>query len=851
MSASLSDQFCNRFHIGKVQRKPLRNDITRLLVRAEKLPKDDASKPVVAEIKRAWAEIFAKARTNEARQISVNTAKTIYDTELPKVIQLEAKMTATTVKTKTATKEDTARAAALAKSLDELAKAIDVAFTPEKARPSVMMPEALTRFALSGQVESIRLQIRSSIVTEKLNASFTTEIDAVKAELDKARKFADDTRASVAVHEKLVEEGYEVLKKLNKSLGADALKSPLGQKLQALQSALHPEMLLLNASEIENLADSLQSEIDGLGNIDDYSDAAATQIRRQGRADGYVELFDDTVNAPMEALRVLTEALDPEAYRQLNVEVADMRAKLAKPTPKNKELDAKAEAAAMLKKITAASDAARDNAKRLQKAVMDLRQQLDSAIQSVASTKTAVVFAADWKQINAMMESISRLMPQQSDLTGQTLANLAAAEPLTKTVLELVRDISAGKDALAGFDKQLAELEKKTAEVDKNDPWPDYFPDEWKKYTAALEKFKKDLPATKATVAAAALTKLRKEFDDNLLKAKTLGDFITHDVVPVWQAKYQLFMPLLLQGADIPTPSAQQVPMDAISDELRKKPPNRANLEKSLKELNDAFKGLESPDDLMTAATKSHAAAKADAKQQKEASKALRKPLQDRLSELKQQFSHVEALVSEQNGDKNPVKQLERRLEQADAEIDAVDAKNSAETVGKATKTLERIAGRIDLVVEHPEGEAGRKRKEIPALYDALRKARADGSTALDALKLKVDGYRPDGKANKKMRDGARALGKRIEDFRDSYAKPRGILRHLIGTLTDDDQPEQARRKAREAALGALGDMQRGLQSHPMTRLLMEAPDAAVKMVPRRLLSCLDRLYFTILTCVE
>ena len=40
-SIGFKDKFCNRFHIGKVQRKPLREEVSNLRARAMRLPQAD------------------------------------------------------------------------------------------------------------------------------------------------------------------------------------------------------------------------------------------------------------------------------------------------------------------------------------------------------------------------------------------------------------------------------------------------------------------------------------------------------------------------------------------------------------------------------------------------------------------------------------------------------------------------------------------------------------------------------------------------------------------------------------------------------------------------------------------
>ena len=203
MSVTLSDRFCNTFHIGKVQRKPMRQEVTALRTRALKLPKSDAAQQVMTQLNTARDTIYGKARSNTERQTSVDTAQRICRTVLPDLEKLEAKkrqLEPATFKTKTATKEDQARAKLLLKTLDEVAKSIETSFVPTKGKPQVLMPEALSRFTLNGQAERIRLQITGSIVTEARNTELDGEIDDLRGTIKEAADYITEQQSCYRCH---------------------------------------------------------------------------------------------------------------------------------------------------------------------------------------------------------------------------------------------------------------------------------------------------------------------------------------------------------------------------------------------------------------------------------------------------------------------------------------------------------------------------------------------------------------------------------------------------------------------------------------------------------------------------
>ena len=849
MSTSLSDRFCNTFHIGKVKRKPMRQEVTALRAQALKLPKSDKAKEMIGRLDTARDTIYAKVRTNQKRQESVDAARDICNEVRPKIKELEQQqrqLEPVTFKTKTATKEDQARAKLLLNTLDEVVKTIVTTFTATTGKPQVLMPEAMSRFALNGQAERIRLQVNSSIVTEARKTEIDGEIEGLRTAITEAADYITEQRNAVADYTYVLDRGNKVLEEVEDYMGEEVARTPLALKLAQLKAAMYPEGGLLNPPGIERLADAALQEIDAAKYAEDYAEKAGEAITQGDDCKAAMKLFDDQVNGPLETFRQLAEPMGDSRYQAFAIEAGRTHAMLSKPQDPAQDADALAKD--LVRRIAAAGNDVANTAKTLRGDVDELRRQLDDAIRAVRDTRDMAVFKADWKQIDAAMESIARMMPpgqltkDSPGLTGETLANLAAAWPLTRTVLTLAQGIATDRGAIGDFDARLASLKQAIKDADgKGKPFPTYFPKEWKTVGDDLAKLEKGLPTTKAKAASTALDKIKTSFEAKLQEATALGDYIENDVKPVQREKFDIYLGVMLGGYEPPMPNAPQVALNALADELDKTPPTRATVEKLLGELQTAFKDIKNGRDLLVVAEDTHQQKKQEEKDRKQRDKDTRKPLEERLYSLKMQLEEATAAVKVADGDTNAIDQLQRMREQAEAEIEALD-------VAKATKTMDRMQQRIDLVLAHPEGEARRRSKELPDLYNEWRAARSEAAANLVELKKTIDEYDP---GDEQVAKSVRRLGRRVDAYRTTFAKGRSLLRPYLGALSDATRPEQERRQAREDALAGISDLQRGLQAHPLTELLATSPIPAARAVPRRLYGGLDRLRYTILTCVE
>ncbi len=864
MSGSFSDSFANTFHIGKVQRKPLRNEISTLRSRAAKLTKSKDQQDVMAGLEEARKVIDKKAKTNADRQTSVQITENMLSTLRPKIADLESKApkrTDITVKTKAPTKEDLARAKALEQEVAKVKKDIDTQFAGTPDKPSVDMQTApetadYSRMALQGQADRIGLTIKGSIVDTTVDATIRGEIAELRERMKEAAEFADEARAHVAEYGKIIDEGRGLLTQLGKKMGGKAVQTPLSVKMEKLNAVLHPEGGLLNPSGMRAAAQDLQNEIDGITDLDAYAGTTGQQVDQKTNGAAAQAIFDKKlIDTKLEELRLLAEPLDSPAYRTLLSRTLDTRVRIGKLEPNY--LDPVALADAILRDIAVERTALEQQLAGLYDQVNTKLGAVQTKISLLETTKTVPalaldkkqlpVFQADWKEITAMMGSITQMMPAKAAdaLVGQGMANLTSVKPLIETVEKLVDALAKKNDpneaeTVTGVDTRLDALKQAWKDAGgSGKPLPKYYKDDFKKLGDEYDKLMKALPTAKAKAIADGVKKFEDALNPKLTLANELDDFIENTVRPDMQGKYLMYNLAAMNGG-IGSPNAIGNALDALSAELEKLPPDKAKLTTLMGAVDTLFQGIDSAQALIDAANSTHAEEKQKKADKKAAEKQTKAPLRDRLRGLKDQFDDASREVKDAKGDTNLLKQIERMLDQAEVEVEAAKEK-------EATRSMDRIQDHIDLVLANPKGEVARRRKELPDLYNNWRKIRDTAAGNLDTVKATVLSYQPDEATRKKVEK----LGRRMDAYRKMFAKGHGQLRHLIGTLSDDTQPDQARRDAREQALGAVADLQRGLQSHPLSALLAKSPIPAARAVPGRLLAGLDRLYFTILTCVE
>jgi hypothetical protein len=862
MSGRLSDTFANTFHITKVARKPLRVEISSLVGRVGNLAKDKEQQAVMERLRAARTMIDKTAKTNDARAASVQAAENLLKPLRTEIAALEKKKTQSAdeiiSKVEAPTKEDLARAKLLEQEVAKVKLEIQAVFTFDDKKPGVeIQDQPLTRPALLGQAERIALQIRSSRVDDKAQDSINVEIGHLRKALQEADKFIEDARSVVALCDPLMADADEQLLELNKRMGPKTVKSPLSMKRTALYGALHSDGGMIDPAAIQVLVNDLLQELALTGDLDDYALKSGQVIDQEAKGPAAQKIFDDKgLDEKLAELQPLAVLLDSSDYLALLSKKTDTKIRIGK--LEANYLDPATLADGLLKEIADAKIKLETQLAALFTQVNGKLAGVRTKIQSLEKTKTAPtlkldkkqqsVFQADWKAITATMDSIGTMMPASAPVATdrQGIANLTSIKPLIESVETLVdavtkKNDSAGPDAavFAGAGKRLAELQKNWKSAGgKKKPLPKYYPDDFKKLSDEYAKFIKILPTAKASDIADGLQKFESAFNPKLKTAKELDDFIEGTLRPTMRNYF------ILYSVPLPTPKTPNVfgdALDALSAEMAKLPPDKGKLTTLMTAVQSVFGRIKTVEALMVAADASFKLEAPKKAAKKEADKKIKDPLRERLHGLKNQFADAEGAVSAAHGDKNVLKQIERMLEQANLEVDAIKEK-------EATRSMDRIQNHIDLVLANPKGEVARRRRELPDLYNGWRKICETAGGNLASVKAVVLSYQPtDANAQAKVQD----LGKRIDAYGSVFSGSSNGLRPLIGALSDDQQPDQARRNAREEALGIVSDLQRRLQAHPLSALLAASPIPAARAVPGRLLAGLDRLYFTILTSVE
>jgi hypothetical protein len=846
-SVGFSDKFSNRFHIGKVQRKPLRQEVSDLRARAKRLPQTEEMRGLMTQLDSARDIIYGKVKTNEARQDSVDKTNAILKVVKPKLKDIEEQapeVTGFQVSGRKASKEDEARAKDLLQKVELLKNDVTALF--QQSGTNVLMPQNLGRMDLLGQVEQVKLHVGQTIVTSKRATVLQNELDLAREALDHAREYVEESRSELEEYETDIEAGRAMLTQLTSLKLGKVTETPLSQKLEALNRAVHPESNLINPDGIEKLAREVTAEMI-LAKKDPAAYMRGSSVGSKKEKDIATSLaaFNSAVGQRLEELRLRSEALGGEDHLAPMAAADKARITISKPT--GAVPDGAQTAQPILTLIDTANKALVTKTNTLRKSVQDMYAEVEKAIAGVKDTQSVKVYAADWRGIDGLLNTVGGLLPPKTGtLDAGMMERLGTVAPLVKTLEAQAKALASDKATVGDFDGNLAALKKDFATSGGSDALPTHFPKEWKDMQEALAKLEKNVGVAKAKDSAAALKKLQTDFDTKAKAAEDLANYIATDIKPDQDRHWNIYVVAQLSESDIPMPNTQGLALNALATELEKTPPDKAKLGTLKAALDKAFENISSPQDLTQAALASHSEEKTKAKTAKQLTGNLQKPLKDRLYALKMQFEEAEAAVKTAKGDQNQLDQIDRMMEKAKAEIDAVTS--SKPDTKAAETTLDRIQRHLDLVLAHPEGEVNRHRGELPGLYDEYRKIRSEASEQLKALDGMIAQYvAPDDDTKSKVAK----LRKQFEAYRTAFAKGHNNFAPFIGALTDDERPDGERRKAREAGLAAIAELERGLMSHPLTRLLAESPMPGVKGVPRRLLGALDRLNFTILTCVE
>jgi hypothetical protein len=476
---------------------------------------------------------------------------------------------------------------------------------------------------------------------------------------------------------------------------------------------------------------------------------------------------------------------------------------------------------------------------------------LTTTLDNIADTKGKAFFAADWIAIDALHNTIEGLMPKQgARLDPETIGLLGSVEPLIEKLKAQAEALDPAKSK-AGEDKfDLAKAAIEKVLVKKDSPartLKKHNPKTWAELDEGFTKIDKSVGTVRFADAVKSIEDFKKsKFDPAIKTAKELSPVINsaRKVYDKWNGLY-VDAQMLASEDGLPTPNTQNKTLKALHSELKKLPPEKAKLEKLKTDVEAAFKDIKTVSDLTRALVESNKTEKANAETEKTNAKANRDPVQDRYYEMEMQFKEAKALVEQANGDPNAIKSLERLMDQAKSEIKAITG--DKKTTVKPEATLNRIQQRIDLMIAHPEGEAIRRLGELPGLYKEFRQTRVDCEGHLGGV-MKLIGEFIAQEGNEK---GVEDLLDRITEYTVRFTRNGDTFGHHVDALVDVKRPDGERRKAREAILAGIGELQRGISGHPISLLLAQSPIAGAKGVPHRLMAVMDRLNFTVLTSVE
>jgi hypothetical protein len=860
------DKFCNKFNIGKVPRKPMREEVTSLRARALKLPQTNPEvKGVVVQLNDAKEIIFGKVKTNQERESSVQMTRNIVDRVKPELERLEKNKPVPVtyeVGGKKASKEDIQRAKDMLGLLTPLQQSVEEMFAPSQNAPAVLMPPNLGRLDLLGEIETVRLHISQGIVDEARAKELSKEIGSVQRRIREAKKAIDDSRDLIGTYDQQGVDADPTLQAVARQLETLArdpangkvplpADTPLALALFALRKAAHPEMGMINPAGLKAASDLAAKEVNAAkADPAAYAKKCCTGARQQNVAAQAVEKFDAILNGPLAQLYEHASAMGTTDHSAISAEVGIARSKIAaskSPVPPLLPMITDP----LLEKINSAVERLKNDSEALRKRVTDAHTALTTTLDGIADTKGKKFFAADWVAIDALRNTIEGMIPvQNAPLNQDTLGALSAVEPLIaklKTTAEAIHP-SKSKAAEDIFDLAKAAIDK----VMKSGDAPaatlkKYDPKKWAELEEGYGKIEKMVGVSRFAEVSKAIDDFKKtKFDAAVKAGKELAPVIAA-ATKAYDTYNNIYIVAQMTVAEtgLPTPNTQDLALRAVKAELAKTPPDKAKLEQLKTALDAAFKDITTADDLSNATVASHKTEKDKAEKTQAETKGNREPLQNRYYALEMQFAEAKAMVKEAKGDPNAIKQIERLMTQAQSEINAVTAEKK--TMDKPTATMTRIQQRIDLMIAHPEGEAIRRLTELPGLYNEFRHTRADAQGQLGGLMQLIGTYMAEQGNDKAVED----LLDRVTEYSVRFTMNGDDFASSIDALADGKRPEAERRKAREHVLAGIAELQRGITAHPISRLLAESPLAGAKGVPRRLMAILDRLNFTVLTSVE
>jgi hypothetical protein len=831
-------------------RKKPRLMVETLMADAVKLPSSTLKELAIVQIGEARKSLGGEAANDAARLQSIIDAETYYEKAEELLQAANSNVVAPVVRQGTPSAKlsqaEVQRQSKLLGDLQAVEERIATANVAGTAGPAVLPDRReLATSVLLGRAATLRLGLTSAVAGQDFDA-LDEQIAALGRDADALEEFVAGVRqtvAELASPQGLLAQGQTVVATMRIEMqGTDPGESRLGGLVAALEQAIRPAALV-NPAGIMKLADDLQVEIDAFSRDGGgYIQAATQQIATGKRLTIAYSLFDEAIDPRLERLRLLAEPLgDPilgemrsarSQYREQIPAVAQQVQGNLKQSDVVNGLDRLIDEA-----VAKTGERAEALRQEVRKARIALYQQTNTKDGDLKITRSLAAFKGDWNQIDAVLLAIEQMLPGSDALQGQTLANLVAAKQLCDQAAKLVEDLKGSRTAVVGFDTGVETLQKAIADSKGNTtPLGKYDPEAVKAIEKQFNQFKANQPTLPAASAQKILSELQATFDDKQRAAQEVSDYI--DFARQNMATWVRWATAAGNGEILglkPELNSLQVALNPLQAALAAKPPVKADIQRAYEKAFDYFKDLKDERQALVLAKGSEQGLK----DQAAATETLREELRQRLKVLEERLVVARQRVEEAKGDENPLDAIERLIKQVGDEI-----KQQPDAAGA---TLDRIAQRIDLVYANPEGGMARQRRELPDLHDEWVTARQKAYEELRGVLVKLDEYPADDGPSRAKVD---QLSDRLTEYMMRFCGGVDRLAAPMRILADTEVAEPARRKAREAAIAAILDMQRALQAHPLTAKLATAPIPSARAAPKRLVDKLDWLHYAIITSV-
>jgi hypothetical protein len=863
-SNSIGEKLKTKLHIHSIKRKPMREKVSAMRVEVLRMPQDlkatlDNGTPVTAaavlvDLNKAKEAIWNRAVTDPERRVSVNTATTITDEVEPKLVKLRAanggRPPPVTLTTPVADQKTIANGKALLIKLDKVKNAIT---QKQPVIASIWQAQGFGYNALVSEEAAIRLRINETIVTDALVSQFEAEIQGLQTKLtaatDKAGEWA---QAKPGVKTKI--DGFVLalapLTELFKTAKADPKKvSTEFDTLDSLQFLFgNPSA---NVAQINVLVLKMEGLVSGLQGKDmaAYSQELIGNKAEKDKIAAERKIFTDAAGQKMEALKKLTRAMGSNADA-LETQYLDTLKTLGVPGQDGIVPDATKVAQAFVLKIERATSIETNKLRNFRSEIVTLRNQVVQQVQTVRSTLgTVPVLAVDWKQIDGMLSTLDQQMDGTTTTTVESLTALTSAKALAEQIkarLEAMSETTA-KTGLTGFqvrlDKMTNDLTNNSIAGEKSNLGT-YFPDERKKFDSELKQFRKDMATMPGAKALATFNTLDKLYQAKLLQATEIAGIVT-SANTVLETKKKAYGKLRgsVVSRNFEEPNTVSMAIEALATALKERPASKETITLARQNLEREMSSTTTAQSIKQGV----AQAKLDKARDDLKAEQTKEALKVRRREAAAAFADAKVAVKEADGDKLALDAIENLLDEADTAIKAGDE-------ASATRALDRVMQRADLLLAHPEGEVNRQRKALPKLFKEWQSVLTTTAGLLQTTIDAIGTYEPDPNSPDagKALASAKRLAAQIAEYKTRFTEtPLKTIEPVLGRLASDGVPEAGQRKAREEALALIADQSGALQKHPLTKMLVECPLPGASAIPGRLYTGLGRLQYTVLTSVR